>query len=752
MTAMTDSEALRRPAFRQNPFPNLPEVTAGLDAAQRVTVRTDAVQAVRKFVDDHLRYGVGRMLAIVGDYGIGKSHLASLVIWQLMSEQPAALPCVVQAQRGDTVAGLYQRIFRPGHAREADALPGGGLQMLEVRRRVEEICTDLEYELGLRDTDSGRPVPTVSGDLELLGALQDRLLAVTGDGELAAGLSLLLHADQDIADNAWGWLSGGPVTRDLHRRGVLLPIGSEPRALVAMLGLARLLNRPKSPFALIVDEVDQLGRDADARYRPAAVLGQLATWAADSGTLLVVAVSAKTWDRLPEGVLQRAGDVVRPGPWSPQDIAEYVRLVYRDNPFASRPPFAQSAISRLHDITGGSPRQVVDACYHAVKESGGRERITAPLIARVSGEIFMHTSPGAVAEDITRVCTTLGERAISCPARSGNVARLWIPVGTEGAEGTGITIVVSGPVVTPAAAAALIRLARESAGAAESPAILVCAGPLAGSLDARLRDAFKAVLRAAADDFLPDLSVLIGNLVSMSAKQAEVGILQEVRDELRRLRAREYQQGRDQAGQPNQDEQRLREVIRQETRRAYLRSPSGADDLDFGDELPRLQAVFDGALDPIRVALDRAEQLWRSLFASPSPTLLIDRSRAPGARGALPADLTPEPMISALGVLVSLDSALRGLGHAVLDHIHDRYDHPQASEQEQGRARRGLLDLCTRLDQTVEQVAGRFPDTGDDPSGPIRRALGIDRGPLLALLRGLGGRVYLEVYINERVR
>jgi hypothetical protein len=718
-----------------------------------VTVETDAVRAVRGFVDDHLKYGGGRMLAIVGDYGIGKSHLASLVIWQLMSEQPAALACVVQAQRGDTLADLYQRIFRRGHAREADALPGGGLHMVEARRRVEEICAGLEHELGFRDespgADSEPHVPAVSGDLELLGALQDRLLADTGDSELACGLSLLLHADQDIADNAWGWLSGGPVTRDLARRGVVLPIGNEPRALVAMLGLARLLNRPKSPFALIVDEVDQLGRDADARYRPAAVLSQLATWAADSGALLVVAVSAKTWERLPEGVLQRVGQVVRPGSFSPREITEYVHLMYKNRLAAYRPPFAPSAIKRLHDITGGSPRHVVDACYHAVKESGGSGRIMPSLIARVSGEIFMHVSPDAVAGDITRVCTTLGERAISRPVHGGGTARLWIPAG---AEGEGITVLVGGPVVTAASAAALIRLAGDPAGAAGAPAILVCAGPLAGSLDERLRDVFKAVLRADDDDFLPDISVLIGNLVRRPGQQAELGVMQEIRDELRRLQARGYQQDREQAGQQDQDEQRLRDVIRQETRRAYLRLPGSADALDFGDELPGLQAVFDGALLPIRTALDQAEQLWRSMFASPAPTWLIDRSKAPGARGALPADLTPGPLISALGVLLTLDNALRGLGHAVLKHIHDRRDHPQASEEKQRRARSALLDLCTRLNETVKQVAGRFPDAADDPTGAVSRVLEIDRGPLLARLRDVGGRVYNEVYIQERGR
>jgi hypothetical protein len=392
----------------------------------------------------------------------------------------------------------------------------------------------------------------------------------------------------------------------------------------------------------------------------------------------------------------------------------------------------------------------VDACYHAVKESGGSGRIMPALIARVSGEIFMHVSPDAVAGDITRVCTTLGERAISRPVRGGTtVARLWIPAGTEGA---GITVIVGGPVVTTASATALIRLAGDPAGEAGSPAILVCAGPLAGSLDERLRDAFRAVLRADDDDFLPDISVLIGNLVRRPGQQAELGVMQELRDELHRLQARGYQQDRDQAGQRDQDEQRLRDVIRQETRRAYLRLPGSADALDFGDELPGLQAAFDGALVPIRTALDHAEQLWRSMFASPEPTWLIDRSRAPGARGALPADLTPKPLISALGVLLTLDNALRGLGHAVLDHIHNRQDHPQASDEAQRRARRALLDLCTRLDATVEQVAGRFPESVDDPTGAVSRVLEIDRGPLLARLKGLGGRVYNEVYIQERGR
>jgi hypothetical protein len=706
---------------------------------------------VHEFVDGHRRQGGGRMLAIVGTYGAGKSHLASQVVRQWSDAEGGPLACVVRLRPQDTVYDIYLRIFEYGHTSEADTQPGGGIKMVDVHRRVAEIYADLKRELAFRDVPPGavppgRSWPVMSGDLELLRALQDRLLAIVGDREFACGLSLLLHADHDIVGQAWAWLRGGPVTTDLDRRGVTVPIENEERAKVAMLALARLLNRSAGRFALVVDDVEQLGDYADTRHRMAAVLGDLARWTADSGALLVVAVLARTWQRVPEGVLQRVGRIIRPDPFSTADIASYVDAVYSENPDASRPPFQPAAIERLHDITGGSPRQVVDACYHAAERVGGSEQVTASLIERVSVDIFAHTPPGVVAADISGVCAALGQRAVERPVPGRAAARLWVPADANGA---GIMIVISGPVVTSAAATRLIRLAGKSGGTAGTEAVLVCAGPLAGSLDGRLRNAFSSVLRADDDDFLSDVSVLIGSLTSSLGKQAEVAVLHELRDELHRLQVRDYQLGRDLAKLREEQEQRLRVVIREEARRSNLRLP-GADALDFGDRLPGLQALFDEALSPIRAALERVEQLWRSMFMSPEPTRLVDRSRAPGARGALPSDLTRESMVPSLGVLMTLDNLLRGFGHAVIGHIQAGEDHIQVEEEELKRARKALVDLCGRLDQTIEDVIRLIPAADDATSAAVYRVLGLDRGLLLARLTRLGSRTYDEIYIWER--
>lgn len=733
----------RLTALLNNPFPEVPGVTVGTGDERRVTVETRAVKEARKFVDSYIQSGGGRILGIVGDYGAGKSHLAGQVIQKLHEDDPGALISVLRARSEDTLCSLYVRIFEHGHARREDGGLSTAIRMLDVQRRVAEIRDETAPVIPADDQLAD--VPDVSDDLGLLRALQDGLLAIVQDQEFASGLSLLLHHDPAIVSNAWSWLRGGPVTSDLAKRGVREQIDNESRARTAMLVLARLINRVEGRFALVMDDIEMLGGD-DARFRLASVLNLLIDWAGESGSLLVLSSVARPWQDLPSGVRQRVGQEIRPSPFTKAEIARYPRLVYQHHHTVDGPRFVKSATDRLHDITGGSPRQVVRACYQLFRRAIGGQ-ITDSLTEQVCGEIFVRTPPSVVAGQIIDQCALLGLHASSTLRPSGGPGRVRIPVGNDGAE---ILIVIGESVVNATATALLIRLSSECGDGAgglppgDRAAVLVCTGPVAESQGSRLRDAFTAVLRSDRDDFLPSISVLISNLVAQLDKQAEAGVLHEMRDDLRSLRAQqaaEHGYLRQLAGNRDQEEQRLREVIREEARRAYLRLPAGADTLDFGTKLPELQGIFDDALSPIREALERVEQLWRAMYLSREPTRLIDRSQAPGGRAALPSDLTPEPMIRSLGVLAALDSSLRGFGLAVIGLIRDGAETPAARAQ--------MTYQCTSFDKTAEALVAYIPVLGEDANSAVYRVLGIDRAGILARLKGLGAAVFDEVYKRD---
>ena len=742
----------RRAAFAlPNPFPRVPLVTLGFGDERRITVETAAVRDVHDFEDKHVGQGGGRSLAIVGDYEAGKRHLAAELIYALRSEDPGAFVCAVRARREDTLHSLYQRIFEQAHAQEDGDRITDAVRELEVRRRIGKLRDDLQRQRYAAAWPGKTPEsifpqpdgPDVTSDIELAQALLDRLFEIVSDREFASGLSLLLHDDPDIAGHAWDWLRGGPVTSDIAKRGVEEPIDNEPRAMVAMLVLARLFNRTRGRFALVMDDVQLLGGGAeDPHHQLASALILLVRWAADSGSLLVIAGLERTWRGLPEGVRQRVGRVIRPGPFTPANIADYQRKVYQDRDVVGGPRFTKGAFVRLHDITAGSPLRVVDGCYHAFERARGGGVITASLIEHVSNDIFVQTPPPAEAAGrISELCARLGQHAQPVRTIGDRAARLWIPLGRDGA---GCSIVITGPVLNPASADRLRRLAGPRGEDTSQPgrvAVLVCTGPLAESQREPLRNAFSAVLSYDDDEFEHDLGALISNL----SQQAGTSLLAELREDLRGLRAHqagEHEYLRRLASSWEENEKQLRAVVRAETRRAYLRLPGNADVLDFGDGFPGLQAIFDRALSAIREALERVEQLWGSMFLSREPTRLIDRSKAPGSRDALPSDLTPEPMIRSLGVLTALDSSLRGFGNAVIGSLQQ--------EQAEGRsARTSLNHQCSRFDQAVDDLALLMPSSDGEASSVVDRVLGVDLGRILSTLKGLGARVYDEVYKRD---
>jgi hypothetical protein len=99
-------------------------------------------------------------------------------------------------------------------------------------------------------------------------------------------------------------------------------------------------------------------------------------------------------------------------------------------------------------------------------------------------------------------------------------------------------------------------------------------------------------------------------------------------------------------------------------------------------------------------------------------------------------------MIRSLGVLTALDSSLRGFGNAVIGSLQQ--------EQAEGRsARTSLNHQCSRFDQAVDDLGLLMPSSDGEASSVVDRVLGVDLGRILSTLKGLGARVYDEVYKRD---
>ena len=113
-----------------NPFP----ATAVASGAETVTVETSAVRGARHLLDDYLtarvRPGAGNVIAIVGDFGTGKTHLTNELLRHVDRAEGKSTHVIdIEASTGTFVA-LYQRFVAQ-------------LDEMDVMRRVREYYADI---------------------------------------------------------------------------------------------------------------------------------------------------------------------------------------------------------------------------------------------------------------------------------------------------------------------------------------------------------------------------------------------------------------------------------------------------------------------------------------------------------------------------------------------------------------------------------------------------------------------------------
>ncbi len=132
--------------IRNNPFPEVPEVTLGLRRTPDVTIETKAVREADAFIREYLNADDGRSLAIVGDYGVGKSHLAAHAINRIALQKTSATICVIRAEFSFTLVDVYKNLFnqnRPAGGRDTSDL---GLRRADLVRRIRDIYSEMAQE------------------------------------------------------------------------------------------------------------------------------------------------------------------------------------------------------------------------------------------------------------------------------------------------------------------------------------------------------------------------------------------------------------------------------------------------------------------------------------------------------------------------------------------------------------------------------------------------------------------------------
>ncbi|MFE9094336.1 hypothetical protein [Streptomyces sp. NPDC007264] len=512
-----------------NPFPASAVARFSPVGGEAFSIETPAVTQALSYVDGYLassddeqRRGSGadkgNVIAIVGEYGTGKTHLTIELLRRIKSGEDETVHAFYLDAPADTFLALYRERFF------------GQLDRKDVRRCVAEYYADIVAE-DLGQSPLTKDVAQLLADRRLhpheivqrFGLpestfhqkLEERLRRLTEHEEFGTALGLFMRPEFEAA--VWEWLAGHPADTVLQERGIRRTIDDDISALEAIGVFAFLYGRQRHRFVLIIDEFEKvLSRDSRSVRNQGAVLAfkKLLEVFGQSRSLLVLSGLPDFMEVLPDDAKQRISCLVRPTALSFEDTREYIRnSLGTDSEDVA--PFSDDAIAYLVELAGGNARKVIRLCFHAYEASArARTDITRAMVREVAREQFEVSTPDDVRSEVSRILDANGwvfeqaKRLVEDPAVT---ADYWLPVGQDGA---GCAIMITRSVLHEPEAERLAdsarRIRREKTNV---EAVLIVNGYLAEPLEDTVTHAFSRVMPYAPMRFPDDFTAAIGAFV-----------------------------------------------------------------------------------------------------------------------------------------------------------------------------------------------------------------------------------------------
>ncbi|RUP68117.1 hypothetical protein SSPNP10_11845 [Streptomyces sp. NP10] len=605
--------------WQQNPFPVSAVARFSPLTGDAFSIQTPAVADALAYVDSYLQRSEdrptrkrhlsrGNVIAVVGEYGTGKTHLSIEIFRRIRSLDDSTVHSFyLDAPAGDFVALYRQRFF-------------GQLDRKDIRRRVAEYYADIvAEELG----DSPLTVDVALLLLERQASpheivqrfglrestfqqrLQEHLKSITEHEEFGVALALFLRPEFEAA--VWEWLEGHPPDTVLQERGIRRTIDDDISALEAIGVFAFLYGRQHHRFVLIVDEFEKvLSRESRSAADAGTVLAfkKLLEIFGQSHSLLVLCGLPDFLEVLPDDAKQRVASVVRPTALSFEDACKYVHNALGRSD--SLKPFTDDSLAYLVELSGGNARKVIRLCYHAYEASArSGADITRAMVREVARQQFEVTTPDDVRADIARILDSNGwafEQSKSITGGDNLTADYWIPVGTEGA---GCIIQITQSILNDKEAERLTSaVQRVQLDGNKISTLLVINGYLAEPLVEQIGSVYSRVLTYSLMRFTEDFSAAVGSFINrleQSLDDDRLGLVEAKLDQLLR-QTRSVRRTVDLVHRDSISAEYLESSVEGGIRRAFGNIASGGDSVSNRNLSPRAAQLF-------RVAFAEAESL-----------------------------------------------------------------------------------------------------------------------------------------------
>ncbi|MER5399235.1 hypothetical protein [Streptomyces sp. NPDC002599] len=715
---MSSSTADNTMDWHDNPFPASAVARFSTAGRSGLNIDTPAVAEALSYLNQYLDtpdatapQRDGNVIAIVGEYGTGKTHLTIELLRRVAGDAGEKVHSFYLDAPADTFLALYRdRFFRQ-------------LDRKDVRQRVAEYYADIVAE-ELVDSPLTEDVAhlllerrlephQIIQDFGLSQSafqqeLQARLGEITEHEDFGKALGLFMRPEFEAA--VWEWLAGHPADAVLQERGIRRTIDNDIAALEAIGVFAFLYGRQDHRFVLIIDEFEKvLSRDSRSVKSEASVLAfkKLLEVFSQARSLLILSGLPDFIEVLPEDAQQRISCIVRPTALSFGDVRDYIRLSLGKED-GDLTPFNEDSIAYLVELAGGNARKVIRLCYHAYESSVqlGSE-LTRAMIREVARKQFEISSPDDIRSEVTRILDSNGW-AFELGAQLNEdplvVADYWLPVGQAG---SGCAVIITQSVLHEHEAESLV--AGGQALLSSSPnvaAVLVINGYLAESLRDSVTSAFARVMQYSPMRFPDDFSAAVNAFVRRLEEASNEDRMSLVESKLEQLlrQTSGVRKSLDSVQRNAISPYVIESAVDGGLRRIF-QTLSGDYSASTAGLPSSTDQIFRAATDEIQRATSRMEARIRAVFVS-SPN-----HRSSG----LPDDFSESSLAQMLDSFC-VSKGLAGLVGIFRDSIAQALAGP---EYRRDYDLRQVSDACRTYDRCIEDLVRRLPAEFDAIRIPI---------------------------------
>jgi len=531
-----------------NPFS--PLAVARATGFNEVTVETDAIRdshaAVRGYLEtsttsaEGASVHSGNVLAIVGDHGTGKTHLAGWLLNHVRADSDNAATAIYL----DSPAGRFTDLFKAF----LDTL---GLDA--VQARIRELYADIVADAIAKSSMTSDVVQWLkNGEIEprlvverlgltesrLLRRVEETLLTLTGDESLSKALVLLLRPG--FEDAVWRWAHGAPPEPILTDRGVSASAGSDRAALDMWGAFTLLMGGQQRRLVIVVDEFHEIlgtltPADVTAMEGFQSFLGVFSS----ANAFLVLAGVPDMLAVLSSGVRQRIGRTIfMPGLTAPEVCKFISDAQERQFGEARLSPFTQDAVAYMVNLSGGRVRTVIRFCHDLFGLATSRGvPVSEDMVDEVArGQLGTNTEDD-VTDTIRKALDGRGMHYLPHHYAAGPeaVVDFWLPFGNDG---NGCAVLLSRSLLVAADVGQLAARTQVISGSSqEIEFVIVVNGVVSPRVELLVRETFRTypLVYRPRQQFADEFMALVDSVTMRLTPQSEVDPMDAVAERIDRL-------------------------------------------------------------------------------------------------------------------------------------------------------------------------------------------------------------------------